>query len=483
LRTRAWNAAMAASPGALDLDVLAPQVSGVTPLALRGGRLLSNGPGWTSIGGVTAHPFDGHGYVRAFEFLEGGGLRLRARFVATPTYRAEAEAKRLVRRGLATNVPGGPLRNVKPGPSRNVANTTIVRWGDRLLAGREGGVPFGLDPSSLETLGEADFHGVIAGQATLAHMKRAPEGGRLVLLSLAGFMKPHLTFREVDAAGVVVSKAEAALPAPLFLHDFAVTDEWYVIAGNPVRPLPARLASSVLGFGTLLTSIAPDLERSPVLYLVPRRGGPTRVVRLPGPAFVVHFGNAFQRDGAVTADICAFESFTFGGEFGYSGPHAPFDPSLPDARKPQRLVRLTVPAGQDVATATVLSAHGIDFPRVHPGWEGRDAALLFGATRADTRHSDPFDSIIRVDLRDPQRPPQLWTVPDGCFVGEPIFVPEDGREDAGSVLAIVSDGGRGETRLVVLDAGQLAAGPVASVTLPLLPVAFHGDWDAAAGRA
>ena len=88
-RTRAWNAAMTATPGELDLVVPPASVRGVVPEALRGGRHLQNGPGWTQIGDRLAHPFDGHGLVRALSFTDDGGARLYSRFVRTPAYEAE----------------------------------------------------------------------------------------------------------------------------------------------------------------------------------------------------------------------------------------------------------------------------------------------------------------------------------------------------------------------------------------------------------
>lgn len=217
------------------------------------------------------------------------------------------------------------------------------------------------------------------------------------------------------------------------------------------------------------------------LHLVPRGGGELRTVSLPAPTMVVHFGNAFERDGDLIVDACVFESFPFGEEFGYGGPQAPFDPALPEARGPQKLVRITVPATGDEASWTRLTDHGVDFPRFHPDHEGQETPRLFGATRLDPRYSDPFDSIIGVDLLDLDRPADLWTVPEHCFVGEPLFAPDPDDPARGHVLALVTEGLQGRTTAVILDATDLAAGPVCSIPLPLLPVAFHGDWER--GRA
>jgi len=475
-RARSWNVAMGASPG--DLDLVVDAVEGTIPQALRGGRVLSNGPGWTRVGDRTAHPFDGHGYVRSIELQADGTVRLRARFVRTPSYVAEEAAGRLVHRGLATNPSPNFWQNVKPGPARNVANTTIVRWGDRLVAGWEGGAPWSVDAKTLETRGEEHFGGAIEGQTTLAHFKRDASQGRLIACSLGRGRQTSFTFREFDAADRVVQESHAAIDGMLFTHDFAMTPDWFLIAGNPLRLRPGNLASSLAGVGTFLHAVAPDSRKDGVLHLVPRgREGAVRTVKLPGAAFVVHFGNAFERNGDLIVDACAFESFEFGNEFGYVGPDRLFDPSLPDARGPQSLYRITIPADSDTATWEKLTPHGVDFPRFHPDHEGRETPFLFGATRKDTRYSDPFDSIIGIDLRTPTRSAQLWTAPEGTFVGEPLFAPDVDHADRGHILALLSDGLGERTTLAIFKATALAEGPVASVPLPLLPVAFHGEWD------
>lgn len=478
-RALAWNAVMSASPGPLDLVVESSRVEGAVPHALRGGRLLSNGPGWTHIGGRLAHPFDGHGYVRAFEFQADGSLRLRARFVQTPAYRSEASAQRITHRGLGTNVGDHFWQNLflRTGP-RNVANTTIVRWNGRLLAGWEGGAPYALDADSLETRGEETFGGALSGQATLAHVKHDAARGRLVSCSVAMGPTTTLTFREFDAAGRLVHTRVAKMPSTMFAHDFALTPQWYVLASNPLTLRWGTLAKSMLGGATLLDAIASDARAPGAVYLVPRtEEAPLRTVSLPGRAFVVHYGNAFERDGAVHLDACLFHDFTFGAEFGFQGPHAPLDPRLPDGRAPQRLFRIEVPAGATIGRWRQLAPHGVDFPRVHPDHEGQPTPVLFGATRADPRFSDPFDTVLRVDLADLERPAQVWTPGGGAFVGEPVFVPSPERDADGHVLVVVSDGAAGRSTLVVLDAARLDAGPLAQVPLPLLPYAFHGAWD------
>jgi all-trans-8'-apo-beta-carotenal 15,15'-oxygenase len=476
-RARSWNAGLAAAPGDLDLEIPASRIEGELPRALRGGRMLSNGPGWNVIDGVTLHPFDGHGYVRAFALREDGSVRLTARYVQTPSYRAEATAKRLVHRGFATNLDGPFWRNLSFGTPRNVANTTITRWNDRLLAGWEGGAPYALDARTLATRGEEHFNGAIAGQVTLAHFKRDAVNKRLVACSVKPGRATSFTFREIDHGDRVASTASAQVNGMLFTHDFALTPNWFVLGGNPLRVKFGELAKMLLGASTLLRAVDTDRDATPALHLVPRGGGAVRTVKLPDATWVVHFGNAFERDGDVIVDACVFHRFEFGEEFGYAGPRSPFDPTRPDVRGPQRLYRITVPAGAAEARWEKLTEHGVDFPRFHPEHEGRETPALFGATRRDTRFSDPFDSIVRVDLLDRARPPALWTAPEHTFVGEPVFVPAEGRDAEGHVLVIVTHGLEDRSSLCVFDAMAIERGPVATVPLPLLPIAFHGDWD------
>ncbi|MCP4503402.1 MAG: hypothetical protein GY822_26010 [Deltaproteobacteria bacterium] len=478
-RTRSWNLAMAASPGALDVVIGAGEISGVVPKTLRGGRMLSNGPGWTRIGERTAHPFDGHGYLRSFEFLDDGSLRLRAEFIATPSYLEEVDAGQLVRRGFATNISPHFWKNLGFGKPRNVANTTVVRWGNRLLAGWEAGNPFAVDPQTLQTRGEESFGGLIEGQATLAHMHLDSANQRLVLCSIKNGRQTQFTFREIDTDDKLVRTSTASVDGMVFAHDYALTPNWFVIGGNPLRVNKGEMAKMLLGRSTLLQSVSPDLDKPGVLHLIPRGGtGEVRTVTLPDGCFVVHFGNAFERDGDVVVDVCAFHTFNLGEEFGYGGPDAAFDPTRPEERGAQRLYRITLKAGETEATWEPLSEHGIDFPRFHPDHEGQQTPAVYGATRQDTRYSDPFDSVIRVDLAGDGRAESLWTAPDNVFVGEPIFVPDSGSDTEGHVLVVLSDGLAGTSTLAIFDALALEDGPIASVPMPLLPIAFHGDWDA-----
>jgi carotenoid cleavage dioxygenase-like enzyme len=292
----------------------------------------------------------------------------------------------------------------------------------------------------------------------------------------------RFVFRELDADGKQVAEREATVPGMHFEHDFVVTPRWYVLAGNPMTARLAKFAKAVLGFGTLIEALRTDDAKPGELYLIPRgRPGPLRTIRLPQRAFVIHFANAHDRDDRTCAiELCAFESFEFGGEFGFRGPRVPLDPDLPDRRASiQRLYRATVRDDSDDAQWEKLSEYGMDFPRVHPAREGRSAPAIYASTRSDRTKSDPFDAIARVDAVDPQRPTEVWCAREGQFVGEPVFAPRPGARDLddGWVVAVVYDGVTNETQLCVFEPRALAKGPIAAVPLPLQPYGFPGFWE------
>jgi carotenoid cleavage dioxygenase-like enzyme len=475
---------MTAEPGELDLEIPASAIAGKLPPELRGGRHLQNGPGWTKIGGRLAHPFDGHGFVRALEFTENRGARFRSRFVRTPAYVAERAAGRLVHKGLGTNVAESPWRNFRAPAPRNVSNTTIQPWAGRLVSGWEGGRPYALDPETLETRGEETFGGALPEGAFLAHVRIDAAAQRLVGCSVQRAVPSRFTFREFDASGKQVAEREAAIPGMHFEHDFVATPRWYVLAGNPMTASLARFAKAMLGFGTLIEALATDDAKPGELYLIPRgRPGPVRTIRLPQRAFVIHFANAYDVDDTTCAvELCAFETFAFGGEFGFQGPRAPLDPGLPDRRPSfQRLYRATLRDDSDDAQWEQLSPYGMDFPRVHPDREGRAVPAIYAAARGDRRWSDPFDSIVRVDAVERGRPDEVWTAGSGQFVGEPVFAPRPGarHDDDGWVVALVYDGAARKTEVCVFEAAAPAKGPIAAVPLPLQPYGFHGSWESA----
>ncbi|MEZ4384866.1 MAG: carotenoid oxygenase family protein [Nannocystaceae bacterium] len=494
----AYNAVIRARAADLDERVPADAIEGAVPAALRGGSYLLNGPGLVELGGRLMHPFDGHGYVRALRFDERGGARLRGRFVDTMAYRVEASEGTIRYRGLGTLVAdptlrrGGWLDNLRAPMDKDVANTAIVPWNGRLLALWEGGLPHALDPDTLETLGRESF-GSTVDPPYLAHTRVDHPRGRLVGLSpRPGPRATALTFFEHDAAGKLVCRRDASIPEFTIIHDFAITERFYVVFAAAMRPDPRAYLRAKIGLGTLIDAVGLDRARASTVYLVPREGGgPPIPITLGRPLFAIHHASAHDLVGpdgrpiAVVFDSCCLEDFEFGREFGYRGADRRLDPGVVRGAKGQRLTRFRLDIQGRRAKGAALSPYCVDFPRVHPTRDGYGCRYVYGATTDVPGVAFPFNALVRIDCAraeseaDLAAASTLWAPGRGRLCGEPVFVPDPESDDeaAGWVLAMIYDGAAATSLLCVLDAQRLDAGPVASVDLELLlPYGFHGNW-------
>lgn len=482
-----YNAVLTADPGELDLTIAKSAIQGAVPPELAGSTYLHNGPARVRWGNHTLHPFDGHGYLRAFRFDRGGGVTLRSRYVRTEAFARETAAGKPIYRGTGSLVAeptlrsGGFLRNMLAPASKNVANTTVYRWGDALLCGWEGGVPHRVDARTLATVGPDEFRGTLQGESFLAHVRFDRARKRLAGVSQSLGRTTTLVFREYNESGTPVSGKVFTHPGAMFIHDFAITDRYYVLTGNPLVIDPRAYLRYKLGLGSLMSLIDADRQKEGTIILVPRGDGPPILANVGEPLFAVHHANAFEdARGRVVLDTCAFTEMRFGGEFGYQSPSLPLDPTEDEKGPGQRLKRYFVDPTTGRVEGYTLGDIAIDFPRVHPDRDGKETSVVIGSARADSRRRAPFDTVARFQTTDPQRPAQRWTPGRERLVGEPVPAPRPGStaEDDGWILVQVYDGARSRTDLAILDARAIHKGPVAVVPIPvLLPYGFHGCFE------
>ena len=124
---------------------------------------------------------------------------------------------------------------------------------------------------------------------------------------------------------------------------------------------------------------------------------------------------------------------------------------------------------------------GGDFARVNDALTGvRSRFHYMSAVLATERRLGDFDSIVRYD--DATQDRQIWNAGPTGHVGESVFAsdPEGSAEDDGWLLNAVYDAASDRTDLCVLDAHDVAAGPLARVHVPRrIPFGFHANWFAA----
>jgi carotenoid cleavage dioxygenase len=445
------------APVAAERDDPALEVDGRLPEGLVG-MYVRNGPNPMFEPKGRYHIFDGDGMLHAVSLDGRGGASYRNRWIRTEGLAVEQRAGRAVYGGMANGefpepeeVGGGP-------PLKNVANTNVVRHARRILCLWEAGLPTEVD-AALGTLGPVDFGGRLAGAFT-AHPKLDPITGEMFAFGYSA-IPPYLRYHVVDATGRLVRSVDLDLPAPVMMHDFAVTERHAVFLDAPAV---FDIESFMRGGPMLLWK--PELGTR--FGVLDRDGDGRDVVWLEtDPCYVFHFLNAWTSpDGtAVTVDACRLPRMDIGLES---------DAGLGAAES--WLHRFTIDlAARRVRHERIAELPG-DFPRVPAALEGRRQRYGYYATFSSGRPAGgEFDSVTKVDFDTMTAVTHVYG--PHAVSGEAVFAPDPGgrAEDDGWLCNFVTDRTTLTSDFVVLDARSLDE--VARVRIPQrVPFGFHGNW-------
>ncbi|MFJ3231015.1 carotenoid oxygenase family protein [Streptomyces sp. NPDC086787] len=406
-------------------------VTGTIPPELNG-WYLRNGP--NPADAASGHWFFGDGMIHGVRLEGGRAISYRNRWVRTTsltdgarTYDAEGR------------------RDLTAGP----ANTHVVRHAGRTLALVETALPYELT-CALDTKGPYDFGGRLHTAMT-AHPKTCPTTGELHFFGY-GLLEPdHLTYHRAGADGELELSRPVEVPGPTMVHDFALTAGHVVFMDLPVvfdldmamsgRTMPYHWDD---GYGARLGVL--------------RRDDPHGTVRWfdIAPCYVFHVLNAYDApDGTIVVHVMRYPEM--------------WRQTSQGTAPPEDAVLWTWTV--DPVAGTVREEQLDDRPGEFPRIDDRRTGLAVAHG-----HMTGENSLVRYDLTTgaatthdfgPDRTP-----------GEAAFAPADDRAGGpGWLLTYVHDATTERSDLVVLDADDLGAAPVATVHLPgRVPVGFHGNW-------
>ncbi|KAK4098472.1 carotenoid oxygenase [Parathielavia hyrcaniae] len=187
--------------------------------------------------------FNGDGSVTAIRIHPGprggGGGRadFKQRYVRTDRFRHESLARRSLF-GRYRN-PWTDHESVK-GVIRTASNTNVVFWRGVLLAMKEDGPPFAMDPATLETLGRYDFEGQIRSPTFTAHPKVDPESGEMVCFAYeaggdGADGSVDVAVWTVDRDGRKVEECWYKAPFAGMIHDCGISENWVVLPLTPIK--------------------------------------------------------------------------------------------------------------------------------------------------------------------------------------------------------------------------------------------------------
>jgi all-trans-8'-apo-beta-carotenal 15,15'-oxygenase len=466
-----WSSGYRSQPE--EYDYWITDIEGSIPVDLEG-TLFRNGPGLMEIfGHQLKHPFDGDGMVSSIAFRHGQAY-YRNRYVRTAGYVAEQQAQKPLYRGVfGTQKPGGPLANLFDLKLKNIANTHIIFWAEKLLALWEAAEPYRLDPTSLETIGLDYMNGLIeAGGSFTAHPKIDPghhDGQpRLVGFSVNAGLSSTITLHELDEQGNVIIQHSHTTPGFAFIHDFALTPNYAIFFQNPVSFWPVPYLLGVKGAAECINF---NPKQSTRIIVIPRNGQDPMQVLETSPCFVFHHANAFEQDGQVIVDSICYERFpTLEGGDDYK--KVDFD-AVPAGQ----LWRFNLDLEHKAVTVDPVVTRCVEFPTLNPEQVGRPYRYLFiGAAHAPEGNA-PLQALLKWDTE--TRQTNLWTAAPRGFMGEPVFVPRPNAtaEDEGWVFVLLYNAERRCSDLVILDGQDIEAGPIARLKLSHhVPYGLHGSF-------
>ena len=472
--TRAFRGFFA--PSRIEADVFELELEGTLPPELDGAFYRAAADTQFSPRREDDIYINGDGMITMLRF-ENGHADLRTRYVRTRRFQLERAARRALFGAYRNPFTDDPI---VAGVDDGNANTSIVWHAGRLLALKEAALPYELDPVTLETRGVYDFDGQIPGRTFSAHPKIDPVTGEMIAFSYnsSGRPDPYINLYVISRGGQVTRSERFLAPYSSMVHDWLVTREHMVITFSPMICDWERLKDEPQYFVW-------DPPKGTHVAVIPRAEGVAGIRWFSSPLVMeTHSLNAWTTGDSLVADHFVANSGWFS-QFPKTT-EGPMREQPPFAQRWTFDLRAGAPHWT-ASSATFTTEQLFDFPGDMPRVDPR-------ALMEPTRHSwigcmnpalgpmpefgpmgPPFNSIVHRD--------DHTGLQTGYFVGEhsapeePVFVPRGSGEGEGWLLSLVGRRAENRNDMVVLDALDVGAGPVATIKIPFrLRYGFHGTW-------
>lgn len=412
-------------------------VEGSIPPELNG-WYLRNGPNPRTAGG---HWCTGDGMVHGVRLENGRAAWYRNRWVRTDSFE---------RRVPLLNDDGS--RNLRA----SAANTHVIQHAGKTLALMDTALPYEIT-HDLDTMGAYDFGGQLV-DSMAPHPKVCPATGELHFFGYGDLTRPHINYYRAGADGTVQIRRPIEVPGLTLMHDFALTAQHVVFLDLPLvfnprvaltgpieRDLPYRWDDT---YGARIGVLRRDDPFGPVRWFD------------IDPCYVFHVANAFDveshRGNEIVLHVVRYPELWRGSS---------------DFATTAALWRWTIDMDAGVVHEAQLDDRDIEFPRVDDRRVGADARYAVAVST---------QGLVRYDLvRDSAEMHRFGVNGMAGAPDEAVFAPAPGQldESAGWYLSYVYSPVRESSDLVILNASDFDAPPVARVRLPRrVPHGFHGSW-------
>ncbi len=437
-------------------------VEGEIPRDLNG-VYLRNGPNQRFEPRSTFHIFDGDGMLHGAEF-RNGTVTYRNRWVRTDGFLRNDQRGSEGYWGVMNSVKCNPDK-----PMNDVSNTDVIgHGGNAVTTWYLAGVPYLLDPITLDTIKAAPEYVSGPGKGMSAHVKVDEFTGELLFFDYFT-ERPHMSYGVVDAAGRLVHHVPIELPGDRLPHDMGITRNYSILHDLPIYHDEGALQAG--RHKIIFNSALPTR-----FGVIPRYGAPNTIRWFEfSPCFLYHVVNCWEEGNEVVMVACRYM------------PARHEDGSYDDQRTAKMIAHLVMDARlwryrmnlkTGEATEECLDAeHNVEFPSYNSALTGRRTkwAYLVDHHPAEFR----WTGIRKMNTDTGQTHGEWSDSHEHCWYSEPWFAPADNpsSEDHGYVVTLVWNDQTRVQQLQIFDAQAIGQGPVARVTLPQrVPPGFHACW-------
>ena len=451
----------------LDTDRL--EVIGAIPPDIDGVYIRNTeNPVHDSIGRY--HPFDGDGMIHALR-IRDGKASYRNRFVRTKGFEAEQEAGE----PLWVGIMGRPSDSKRPGwgahgSVKDSSSTDVVVHAGKILSTfYQCGEGYQLDPETLETLGTADW---VPEDGISAHPKVDEKTGELLFFNYST-KAPYLHYGVVGPDDQLKHFVPVELPGPRLPHDMAFSENYAIFNDCPLYWKPELIEQNLY-----VPSYHPD---EPTRFgVIPRMGQPEDIMWFEAkPTYVLHWANAFEEGDELVLDgyfqnqpvpkpLTDFPS-------GYESMGASID--LHSFQPELHRWRFNLKTGE-TREETLFDDYPVEFGMFNQQVAGGPYRYVYSVTGHPGWFL--FNGVVKHDLETGTA--ERYYFGDERFGSEAPFIPRKNAssEDDGYLISFISDMAQDRSECIIVDAKDIAAGPVCTIILPhRISSGTHATWASA----